>query len=163
MGPRYLAFAIPGVIVGLVLHGIWWLLGKLPFISYGGLFSESGLMVWIGSVYLVFLIVEVTENGWRRTFISGVQWSIIVGAIYAVALSVSWYFGSHPDTPLVSWLRDTGRNLVIYWDKDLANGWKVAIAIFAFIAFFTLVPLTFYIVWSFVKGIFKKVYPNNPS
>ena len=53
--------------------------------------------------------------------------------------------------------------MVNYWDEELATGWKVAIAIFAFIAFFTLVPYTFYIVWSLVKGIFRKVYPKKSS
>ena len=146
-----------------MLHGIWWLLGKLPFISYGGLFSGSGLLVWIGSVYLVYLIVEVTEKGWRRIFITGAQWAVIVGAIYAVVLSVSWYFGSNSGAPLASSLSDRGRNLADYWDEDLAYGWKVAIAVVAFIAFFTVVPFTFYIVWSFVKGIFRKVVPNKQS
>ena len=163
MGARYLEYTIAGVILGLVLHGIWWLLGTLPFISYGGLFSGSGWVVWGVSIFLAAVLIQLMEEGWRKTISMWVQWAVIVGAIYAVAIPVVWYFNSHADAPLASWLTDTGRSMVNYWDEDLATGWKVAIAIFAFIAFFTLVPYTFYIVWSLVKGIFRKVYPKKSS
>ena len=163
MGTRYLEYTIAGVILGLVLHGIWWLLGTLPFISYGGLFSGTGWVVWVVSILLAAVLIHLMEEGWRKTVGMWAQWAVTVGAIYAVAIPVVWYFKSQPDAPLASWLTDTGRNLVNYWDEDLAYGWKVTIAILAFIAFFTVVPFTFYIVWSSVKGIFRKVVPNKQS
>ena len=157
MGARYLGYAIPGVIIGLVLHGIWWLLGNLPFIPYGAPFSGPGLVVWVVSLYLAGVLIQLAEEGWRKTIIMWVQWTIIVGAIYALVGTLIWYFSSYPDAPLVSWFRDTVKSLATYWDNDLASGWKVAILVFAFIAFFTLVPWTCYIVWSGVKGIFTRV------
>ena len=92
-GTRGFELLIPFVIGGLILHGLMWLLAiALPF-SYVGLFSDNGLLVWIGGGYLGVFLYLVATDGLRETTIPLIKWSVVVAIIYASRWNKSTVMG----------------------------------------------------------------------
>ena len=165
-GTRGFELLIPFVIGGLILHGFIWLVAVvLPF-DYVGLFSDVGLVVWIGGGCLCALLYLIATDGWRETIVPIFKWAIAVAIIYAVVGSVIWYFNTYQDSPLVSWLADAGKAMVTGFE-GLPGAVKMVILIFGFIAFFTLLPMSCYYGWQAIKVIFRKlvklVRPTEPK